>query len=649
MPVEINVTGDQIVAAQQHLLPNGEAFDEERISFIKNFNTIDLQAAPGSGKTTCLLVKLYALYGSLPLPDGKGVLILSHTNAAIDEITHRLQPLCPDLFKYPNFVGTIQAFVDTFLCSPAYADRYQTKPFRIDDEIYIDAIYVPDPCVAYLDKRQDAVDILFLSRLTKDGTLIYGSGKDFPLKNPDGRSYKALLRMKEGIRERGILCYEEAYLLAEEYLIDRPALKRLLQARFPYVFVDEMQDMDQHQYNILENIFYDNGNSGCKYQRIGDRNQAIFQIGNLSLDQIWVDREDVLSITGSHRLNALVAELVNCFALSRPPGFQVNGLRAGGAKPHLLVYQDDTIGRVIDKFADVLSTLVQQGTIELADDLPIQAIGWIKNREEGDKIGIQDYFSDFDEGAHSSRQDHSSLKGYLENYDEQNASLRSISQGIVRAFLKVLRLENIISPRGRAFTKGSLFDYLRTEHETEYQKFRLAIYQWSLQIARGKRIEVLQLLKIGIRDFVKSIFDKDLVQSVEFVNCDQEDNSTEQESAEDTNIPNTIVRENFKIQVTTVHGAKGQTHAATLYLETYFHKDGHGENAKSYESERLSKQFCLTPITGDEGQRVQQSSRMCYVGLSRPRELLCVAVHKARYDKYLNDIDTDKWEIVEVL
>ncbi len=37
---------------------------------------------------------------------------------------------------------------------------------------------------------------------------------------------------------------------------------------FQFVFVDEMQDMEPHQYTILESIFYDNGNSNSNLQRI---------------------------------------------------------------------------------------------------------------------------------------------------------------------------------------------------------------------------------------------------------------------------------------------------------------------------------------------------------------------------------------------
>lgn len=72
-------------------MPNGKEFDEERKVFIRNFNTIDLQAVPGSGKTTALLAKLVILERRLPFADGSGILVLSHTNGAIDEIKEKFK------------------------------------------------------------------------------------------------------------------------------------------------------------------------------------------------------------------------------------------------------------------------------------------------------------------------------------------------------------------------------------------------------------------------------------------------------------------------------------------------------------------------------------------------------------------------------
>ena len=91
MPQVIDITDDDIRYAEKILLPTGKEFDDERKAFIHDFRTIDLQAVPGSGKTTVLLAKLIILERKLPFANCTGVLVLSHTNVAIDEIKEKIQ------------------------------------------------------------------------------------------------------------------------------------------------------------------------------------------------------------------------------------------------------------------------------------------------------------------------------------------------------------------------------------------------------------------------------------------------------------------------------------------------------------------------------------------------------------------------------
>lgn len=137
----IDITDDDIRYAERILLPEGKEFDDERKAFIRNLNTIDLQAVPGSGKTTALLAKLLIIERKLPFSDGSGILIISHTNTAIDEIKEKVQKHCPKLFSYPNFIGTIQSFVDTFLAIPMFVHWKGKKPIRIDSEIFWESLH----------------------------------------------------------------------------------------------------------------------------------------------------------------------------------------------------------------------------------------------------------------------------------------------------------------------------------------------------------------------------------------------------------------------------------------------------------------------------------------------------------------------------
>jgi DNA helicase-2/ATP-dependent DNA helicase PcrA len=133
MKIEIK---DKHITEAEQIFINGNEFDKtERIPFIKNLDTIDLLAVPGSGKTTALMAKLYCLSKQLPFKDGSGILVLAHTNSTVDEIEKELKKHCPNLFEYPNFIGTIQSFVNKFLANPANLIKYDTYLYKVDDEI----------------------------------------------------------------------------------------------------------------------------------------------------------------------------------------------------------------------------------------------------------------------------------------------------------------------------------------------------------------------------------------------------------------------------------------------------------------------------------------------------------------------------------
>ena len=74
----------------------------------------------------------------------------------------------------------------------------------------------------------------------------------------------------------------------------------------------------------------------------------------------------------------------------------------------------------------------------------------------------------------------------------------------------------------------------------------------------------------------------------------------------------------IEIEVSTIHGVKGETHTATCYLETYFY---------DYDIKRI-----INYMKGDNTEPIQkrviQNLKMAFVGMSRPSHLLCVAVQR---------------------
>ncbi|NOQ23050.1 MAG: AAA family ATPase [Candidatus Aegiribacteria sp.] len=651
MPVDkIEIASRDINYAEEVLLSDGEIFDNERRTFISDLRTLDLQAVPGSGKTTALLAKLLILEKLLPFTDGSGVLVISHTNASIDEIKSKIGKHAPRLFSYPNFVGTIQSFVDRLLAIPFYANKYNRKLIRIDNEIYYQHHYVPGRASAYLNNRSDKDDILFNSRLFGDNELRYGfTSKAFPLRNRENTTYKALVDLKVLLREKGYLCFDDAYILASQYIQEIPRIKTILQKRFRFVFVDEIQDMARHQHDILEQLFFSSGNSMSVFQRIGDKNQAIFN-GEITLEDVWDDRDIILKLSGSYRFHPKIANVVKYFALC-PTEIEGRRKYSDGTeieiKPHMIVFDDASRNQVIHCFSEIIQDLKSSSKLPSNPNHGFKVIAWRKEHEESDKLGLKDYYQHFEEETHSPKIDHTNLASYLNICIKKKQTLDFVRKSILNAFLKILRLENISDQSDRVFTKRKLLSYLRDEHPETYELFKLKLYQWSIGLIRDKPDDVLSDIK-AYTPQVLICFGKEIDLSHSFIVGDSV-NST-QTSSGDNSVNNTNIykNEDTEIIVTTVHSSKGQTHTATLYLETYYYQDGRGINAKSYESQRLCQQFKNNFIPTMAGVRVKQSARMVYVGISRPTHLLCFAVHKDRFDRYLNDLDDTVWEIIKV-
>jgi hypothetical protein len=73
-----------------------------------------------------------------------------------------------------------------------------------------------------------------------------------------------------------------------------------------------------------------------------------------------------------------------------------------------------------------------------------------------------------------------------------------------------------------------------------------------------------------------------------------------------------------RIEVSTVHAVKGETHAATLFLETFYYQYDLGCVLDRIKAE------CAIPERG----RMREMLPVTYVALSRPTDFLCLAMHE---------------------
>jgi DNA helicase-2/ATP-dependent DNA helicase PcrA len=86
--------------------------------------SVFVSAGPGAGKTHALIARLL----DPPQPEARrGVAMLSFTHAVVDEATRRAAAR-PAILRTPNFVGTIDSFINTFIVGPEFATLHHRAP-----------------------------------------------------------------------------------------------------------------------------------------------------------------------------------------------------------------------------------------------------------------------------------------------------------------------------------------------------------------------------------------------------------------------------------------------------------------------------------------------------------------------------------------
>src|SRR5699024_925594 len=90
-------------------------FNEEQKKFIHFLKSALIEAGPGSGKTTALSAKVALLFKKIEEEGSMaGVCVITHTNAAVDEVLKVLKKLGYKDIPHPHFIGTIHEFFNKY-------------------------------------------------------------------------------------------------------------------------------------------------------------------------------------------------------------------------------------------------------------------------------------------------------------------------------------------------------------------------------------------------------------------------------------------------------------------------------------------------------------------------------------------------------
>lgn len=662
----MEIKPENIAKAELLLLPDGCHFDEERTHFINIMENGDLLAVPGSGKTTVLRAKLYCMAKELPMKDGRGILALSHTNVAVDELKKMLQNHCPQLFEYPNFVGTIQEFVDTFLALPYYVQKYGRREDIIDADLYervcTNIMNKPGRFTTYLAGKLKYGKDYRSIRLaySDDGRKIlrFGiEGKEVEIEperkwlsegNAEekvARLMDFLFKFKEKILDMGVLHYDDCYYLAETNIREHSNIIDILRKRFAYVFVDEVQDMKGYQLKIIDKCF---NCDSVVLQRIGDPNQAIFD--GFSMVNAWESRNPSF-INNSLRLTQEVASVVDYLVLDRGNDgqggarFVVNGVRP--QEPviprYLLLYTQDTIGGLKEKFKNLIRSHHLE-SIDEARKYGFHIVGW--NSEATGNVDhrrLEDIFPEYHRSLSRSNANPTTLSEHIQ-IESLIGNFKESRKAVLEMFVKIVRMSGLRTEDSRLFTANKLVAVAKENAHVE-QRFKEELLECTKKLSAGAWNDAYSLIKTTTTKWLNDFFQK---QPNEDVTAYYGDVFVplipEIDAQDDKDIP---------ITIGTVHSVKGMTHCATMYVETsyknkyeseYMMEDktrGRGKN----KVRTVTSPFLMMDLHPNSN-TAAMAKRMLYVGFSRPTHLLCYASDKRLWkDDVLQLMEDADWKI----
>lgn len=670
----MNITDIDINEAEKTLLPKDMHFDDERRDFIKDLESCDLLAVPGSGKTTALQAKLFCMARHLPLEKDQGILVLSHTNNAVNEVKKKLYAECNPLFEEPHFISTVQDFVDKFLAIPYYEQFYKQKVHVIDGMAYEQevesflkaSIWNLTKGTQYLYQKKSKFSDIRIHR-AKDGSWKYTRGMDEELSFKPVRKWiregseqqmhegiKAdLIKMKKAIMKKGILHYDDCYILADAYISKYPFVKTTLRKRFKYIFIDETQDLKKYQLDLIDSIF---DSDECCIQRIGDKNQTIFNKPDRDIPDQWNIRK-VKYLQNSLRLTESIAKVVNPFAVDNVAGnnsesmFTVKGKRQlenGDIPPYLILFDEYGKNKLLTTFNDLIEKYELRSTVD-GKKYGFHIIGWSIRRKNGmsnNKLRLEDIFPNCAKASEKGLSSYDTLSEFLVLGCREH-SMYECKTVIQKALVCLLRKLNVCDSDGRLFSKTRLENKIMLMGEDDFNDYKLLIYQTSVLLFQKHYSECHTLLVVFLKGSFSRIFEISDNNPMLADYCEKEF---------DTELLNAEIPAAFPdIEIGSVHSAKGQTHCATMYVETSFkdYESSHLFKIKKIATRKRPEVLYPNPLFQEKAEYAQVTCKavmhMMYVGFSRPTHLLCYASYKHNWsNERIEKMEQLGWKIINL-
>jgi DNA helicase-2/ATP-dependent DNA helicase PcrA len=577
-----------------------------------------LKACPGSGKTE--VVGLKSAY-EIKKWDKKttGISVLTYTNEATNVIIERvLQFTGTSGISFPHYIGTIDRWLHGYILNPfaykvtGYIGDNDDRSVHIIENIS-DAPFLKNPKFLtkfpfFMTPPVQANQFYF-----RDKNCISISFRSEDIYNDFKRNSNSLnngmkielKRIKEELWKSGFATLQDVEIICYKILKENPNICKLISDRFKIIIVDECQDLSILKIEIFKLL----KQTGTAFHLVGDLNQSIFFYNNADINNIYQFTTEgtckEFSLTKNFRS---VQSIVNTCSKIVKNEEIIKGQIDEPGKNYCVIfkYKKDAMHEIPEKFIDYLvknnysvensailvrnhdninKIITGQTTIETTHrKLPPTAIYLWNNNEVAYKV---EAFSLI--GRFLSKNLCSELKVNYRNFYCPN----NISNYQWRFFLSDIledchKLEQLSDLTIKWSKWRSNFDELFPKILKKY----LIKYSW-LNLE-----EKIKTAQIGMSP--QNEKDKPVIETINQIKGQSEQ----------------------KIQISTIHSAKGKTYEAILLVSTPYHP-AKKETGSGYWEQWLD----IDDANGE-------SARFAYVASSRPKCLLAWAISEKDYNEW---------------
>lgn len=594
---------EQLDLITPQILPQGYSFFEQQKGAIVTDKSVNIVAGPGSGKTTVLIAKC-ALLLKRNSKSNNGICLITHTNIAVDEIKVGLKKIGIDNIEYPNFIGTIQEFFNSFFSKKAFHLIHGEKMFRVlDDEEYKEKFgeffqqFKPDwYTYSTPNIKKGRPEILISDDLTY--SIISAANSSY--KEAFEKSIKLLF-------SRGFVNNQQCLELAYWYITKQEGLiKKAITNRFEYVLLDEAQDTSPLQYKLLQKLFTD---SKVIFQKFGDPYQALYNIYEGNKDA-WIPYEetdiDYQEISETSRFGNTIANIVKNVCIEKYDTFQSLDL-VKSFNPYYIIYDNEN---------DLLNQY--KGLIDRCESESES----FSNSEKKDAI-----LSVF----------HEDLGRLFSNYTRPSTKPRKNDSQVRKTYNFLLSLIS----KELDISFNELKDQIDSKLDCKViigNCIKKIVNESFLMDSLMENLkEVLIILSNNIQSqFLKVNLERQVIYFRQNILFSESDHLTE---------------ESYDFDIGTIHSAKGETHRSTLLVLDALFKD-YSQDTEFSMFNLLKEYFVgnyidVNTITNDiEKNETIKSLKLAYVALSRPTHLMVISIPKhsiVEDDNILERLNNNGW------